>query len=812
MGPRKQPGDSHLNAVQQALLRVEENFDADIAVRTQNSIRKDLAQNWDLARNELDLKKEEIPEILFYVNNQKMIFKDPASIFDVLEEALINTDHRIFNFLKKYFNDDGFKGISRRVAAEHLEQHYQYGSTTCTPRRYDLIENPGGEGLTCIEHFYINVQKIEKGTFKFWPDLVCSTTFRITKNNIEKRMEIDVTANVTRPLLNSEIILYCKTDKNDSINLHYNVADKEALPLAALESEIYRSVLDETLVAVTAEQEAQVEKIFRANTKRIENRNKCENPIQENKQQEPALEPSQNQEPARVENTEDKPQLTTIPDPVIKTEKKTGQKKQTSAWKKFLLLIAPAFYRVYSADSMTGQNTFNYKKIDYPASDLQAKNQQEYMRLYLLHPLTMAAAFLGWPNQCEFGVRPSFTNLLRNFLGWEKYKSFNREMINYALTPLSFTINLAALLLTLPLSILKFVTEFLPLLAATGWQQAANAALFASREAACRNERAKARGYRFLYLVSGVLRLICEGFYCLGRTVTSPIKSASAGWTFCQTFRKQPDESRFKKAARYLAGAALFLLSTAITVTAYAFLFMFFWNVLPAVSVELPEFAIGVSKVLTDIFNMIGAYVVMPALGQFAGMIGVTLSPVIAGAAVLTGTGLTTAGKAAGEVVDTVRSVWRTTNVYFPKRENTQTREACKEPLQEINKLPARESRHRLFSERVFADTYEVLSLVQENIEFFMEPFRDQKKFAEWANAALERREALSPLSLISPSMLIQFNEAMFELEKGRDTLLRAMVVDDPAFGNTLRQCAESAVVKDWYATYDKEQVITLSS
>ena len=252
------------------------------------------------------------------------------------------------------------------------------------------------------------------------------------------------------------------------------------------------------------------------------------------------------------------------------------------------------FSRVYTTDSYNPfKNKFNardehgdiYQRHqimnDYSVEE-RVEKRDEIIKKYSRSYITMLASFLGLPNECSFGQEQSWYNIfVTNFLGWKEVMTEDRKKSAIAwdviknIIPMIFfylPVNTLVALIQFPRNLLKLATEFLPLFVA-------DLAAFAGIRL---KERAKDNaikngdpshpmhalfrvGYRGLQIF---IMLPALALHFVGRAITSPVK----GVICAMKDGLDLPGSRSRVLGVFL-GIVLALLSAAITISVYAFLF-----------------------------------------------------------------------------------------------------------------------------------------------------------------------------------------------------------------------------------------------
>lgn len=246
----------------------------------------------------------------------------------------------------------------------------------------------------------------------------------------------------------------------------------------------------------------------------------------------------------------------------------------------------------------------------YPCDGFNAiddVHDQAYLE-YMDHPLTMAMSFLGIPNRpLSADKKQSATNILKN--------------IGYAPWGLLFFIP------KLAINIVKLVTEFLPFLAA-----------HALRDISHDPKRSEiVRGLA----IAGSLFFDAIGI--IGRCLTSPVKSMRVGLKLGERLY-----GAYSTKAK-VVGGLLAALSLAVTVAAYVFLFPFVAHLIaPYVATlantYLPPVVMNAFLAVSPHLTMLGTAIET--------MLGVTLTPVATGIAVIIGLAAATIGTVANRVFD----------------------------------------------------------------------------------------------------------------------------------------------------------------
>src|SRR3990167_4185364 len=175
-----------------------------------------------------------------------------------------------------------------------------------------------------------------------------------------------------------------------------------------------------------------------------------------------------------------------------------------------------AFAEVYQPDGYDPNTmTLNKAKIEQIFLDQNAG--------FLLHPITLTAAFLGLPNQLAF-KKPSWANIWYNFIGFEHVNwapagaSTFRKLLNIPealfISAAFSVVHTVIFALKLPMNILPTVTELLPALGKV---------LF--KDLAERAEKSNSPIINRLgYCAATAAYVAFTGLHFIGRSVTSPVK------------------------------------------------------------------------------------------------------------------------------------------------------------------------------------------------------------------------------------------------------------------------------------------------
>jgi hypothetical protein len=232
-------------------------------------------------------------------------------------------------------------------------------------------------------------------------------------------------------------------------------------------------------------------------------------------------------------------------------------------------VLYDVFSHVYPSDSYSSiYDEFNYEpwnqRID-KTKDIDSEiaifnnNTKNYRRQYI----TMLTSLLGWPNFCDYGDTLTWTDIFRNFFGWQKNPSDTRYWLNFFKTPFSFIKNVIVSLIEIPRNLVKFFTEFIPLTIAMSIRFLMDRI---NKHAAHKKGLIKA-AFVALYLSLGVFRLLALGIHFAGRAITSPIKGVLAAFTAGQNLN-----GKGKGLGGNFLGILFASASIAVTVSFYAFL------------------------------------------------------------------------------------------------------------------------------------------------------------------------------------------------------------------------------------------------
>jgi hypothetical protein len=581
--------------------------------------------------------REDILKVLYYVNGVE-VFRNKKSEAVDFKTLLNKTDEGVSDFINQHFNRSGFKGIAEEQTRNHLfREMYRSTITITNPHaRYDFIEQENG--VICIERYTCFLHK--------QPLCLGMTTFMITNDENGPAITIEddkiylIEPQKAEKLFandNKEQFQFEETDGKSCAELLMNY---NQMIIAAVLSEMFKTfpeTLQDRFDDTMSEGEISFPKLKSLVEGLLTHR------VQEI-------------DAAALEKIQTLLKSEIIP---------CAEELENQNTNKFLAALVPVFYKVFPCDShVIDSEYFNYEWIGYanPRTHevLPRKHKNRMMtsiKKYYLHPLTMAASFLGLPNWCELGETPSAESLFRNFLGFEQHKTRGRNAVNLLLILFSVAKNLILFALSTPYNLIRLFTEFLPAAIAQGFKSLAEIA--AEKSAQEKISLWQKRGYVALKFFSLSLSLLFDGIFVLGRAVTSPIKSIEAAFDFGRYFRKGKNESRFQQGLRVFAGMVLVLLSAGLTVTAYTLLFPLIFNALPVIGLDLPAYLSSFLDVALPILADIGGAVVMPILGEFALLIGLT--PVMAGFTLMAGILIATAGVMLSEALDLLKELWRVT-------------------------------------------------------------------------------------------------------------------------------------------------------
>ncbi|STX29576.1 Uncharacterised protein [Legionella beliardensis] len=280
--------------------------------------------------------------------------------------------------------------------------------------------------------------------------------------------------------------------------------------------------------------------------------------------------------------------------------------------------------------------------------------QKQFKEKYYDSPITHVTTFLGLPNQCPTGVSQSWSNIAKNFIGWQDNKTTGRMAYNIAKMPLVVPWNLTMAVLKTALNIVKLGTEFLPRAIADSCSKGRR---YASDKLKGKNLSTGAKvGYGALYGLAILGQIVSECVYFAGQALTSPIKGVRSAW-------KLGEKIAGKGIGGKLLGGVLATLSIAVTVTAYAFLWPLAVKTLgPVILSKMPtviSHAINVVvNAISPLMSTVGNYL-MPIFGKAFSAMGMTVAPAAVGAAAVAGAALTTVGTTISRFVfDPLKNWW----------------------------------------------------------------------------------------------------------------------------------------------------------
>lgn len=245
-------------------------------------------------------------------------------------------------------------------------------------------------------------------------------------------------------------------------------------------------------------------------------------------------------------------------------------------------MLHSVYTRVYTPDSY---NPINQKFNGESEEDILGKSTDADHRriVFTLHAhshysrshITMLAAFLGLPNYREFGRAQTWSNIGRNFLGWQTidFKNKSKKAIAFAVAKnigrmlLVAPVNLLVSLIQIPRNLIKLVTEFLPLTCA----MMLGFALYHINEKIKTLPYNKRLGLNIVYGFLWLLKMAALGIHFVGRALTSPVKGVLAA------YQAGKDLNGKNRGGRFL-GVVFAASSVCISIAVYAFLFPFIFT------------------------------------------------------------------------------------------------------------------------------------------------------------------------------------------------------------------------------------------
>jgi hypothetical protein len=303
--------------------------------------------------------------------------------------------------------------------------------------------------------------------------------------------------------------------------------------------------------------------------------------------------------------------------------------------------LISVFTDTYTPDSIDMVNrTFNGS----PFSNKKIPGKNAGWVTYSSSPVIMISSFFGLPNRCAPGTKPSWLTIAKNLIGWQDNKSLPRSIFNALLSPLALTWNLAAAIFKTAVNTAKLATEFLPSLLLTFLTHQNN------------DESQHDKDLRLKPAILKTLEATAHILLFAGKALTSPINNIRRAWKLGTVLAG-------KSVSGKILGGSLALLSAGITIVAYSFALPLVISVVgPAIiskmSVSLGQFAAPAMNVLSAAVSWIGSQVVMPVFGQVFVSLGMSVSPVIAGAVTLGTFGLTSLGTALDRLISPFKEWW----------------------------------------------------------------------------------------------------------------------------------------------------------
>lgn len=357
--------------------------------------------------------------------------------------------------------------------------------------------------------------------------------------------------------------------------------------------------------------------------------------------------------------------------------------------------------------------------------------------------------FFGLPNRRNGGWKQSFSNLAKNFIGYQDNVVGAKKIINLITMPFTVLINIAIIPFRLAINIAKIFTEFLPglldKLVASAYEYLDS--LLKKTKKLPRREYPEIEAVKPEKLPYGqrvvigiglglltITRAVTSQIHFVGRSITSPINAIKANWYSITKWMQEKTNS--KMLARLVAGLVV-ACGMALTITAYSILFplaikTLLPSVLKFISSHLPvaidKTIATMAKVMDPVLTKIGHALkpVFDYIEKFSTFFNIaditaTLSPAWMGLTALVTTALTTVGVAIDHAIDKFQAWWHKPDL----TPAIPVRRALNEDRKEKSSTRTCITFLRTFSDKVFGSDYKVGTLKKKSSTLIMQPLPD---------------------------------------------------------------------------------------